>query len=86
MKVFLSSLQWISVPFALSNPAVSDIGLTAVKELYQKPWLGSIDSTDKWMWVDNFCLLVSLVHLETSRYCNTEIYPNTVTTEQSIYY
>ncbi|XP_053333232.1 high affinity choline transporter 1 [Clarias gariepinus] len=49
---------WISVPFALSNPAVSDIGLTAVRELYQKPWLGSIKSSDKWMWADNFCLLM----------------------------
>ncbi|KAF5897219.1 high affinity choline transporter 1 [Clarias magur] len=49
---------WISVPFALSNPAVSDIGLTAVKELYQEPWLGSILSSDKWMWADNFCLLM----------------------------
>lgn len=60
MKVFLFSLQWISVPFALSNPAVSDIGLTAVKKLYQDPWLGSIESTDKWMWADNFFLLVSV--------------------------
>ncbi|KAL6481710.1 hypothetical protein MHYP_G00097900 [Metynnis hypsauchen] len=49
---------WISVPFALSNPAVSDIGVTAVKELYQDPWLGQIESTDKWMWADNFCLLM----------------------------
>lgn len=76
MKVFLFSLQWISVPFALSNPAVSDIGLTAVKELYQDPWLGLIESTDKWMWADNFCLLVSVVHLETSHYCNIETFPN----------
>ncbi|XP_053531992.1 high-affinity choline transporter 1 [Ictalurus punctatus] len=49
---------WISVPFALSNPAVSDIGLTAAYELYQEPWLGSIESSDKWMWADNFCLLM----------------------------
>ncbi|TSK17997.1 High affinity choline transporter 1 [Bagarius yarrelli] len=49
---------WISVPFALSNPAVSDISLTAVEELYQDPWLGSIESTDKWMWADNFFLLM----------------------------
>uniref|UniRef100_A0A8B9GSK1 Solute carrier family 5 member 7a n=1 Tax=Astyanax mexicanus TaxID=7994 RepID=A0A8B9GSK1_ASTMX len=53
-----ASLQWISVPFALSNPAVADIGVTAVKELYQDPWLGEIDSSDKWMWADNFCLLM----------------------------
>ncbi|XP_036396845.1 high-affinity choline transporter 1-like [Megalops cyprinoides] len=49
---------WVSVPFALSNPAVSDIGVTAVKEIYQTPWLGNIKSSDIWMWLDNFCLLM----------------------------
>ncbi|XP_055061163.1 high affinity choline transporter 1 [Misgurnus anguillicaudatus] len=51
---------WLSVPFALSNPAVSDIGVTAVKQLYvnQTGWLGKIESADKWMWADNFCLLM----------------------------
>lgn len=54
-------LQWVSVPFALSNPAVSDIGVTAVKQLFanQTAWLGKIENNDKWMWADNFCLLVS---------------------------
>uniref|UniRef100_A0A673ML33 High affinity choline transporter 1-like n=1 Tax=Sinocyclocheilus rhinocerous TaxID=307959 RepID=A0A673ML33_9TELE len=51
---------WVSVPFALSNPAVSDIGVTAVKQLHanQTTWLGKIESSDKWMWADNFCLLM----------------------------
>ncbi|XP_066515925.1 high affinity choline transporter 1 [Hoplias malabaricus] len=49
---------WISVPFALSNHAVSDIGVTAVKGVYQDPWLGEISGTNKWMWADNFCLLM----------------------------
>ncbi|KAG7467149.1 hypothetical protein MATL_G00150300 [Megalops atlanticus] len=49
---------WVSVPFALSNPAVSDIGVTAVKEVYQAPWLGNIETSDIWMWLDNFCLLM----------------------------
>ncbi|XP_030642803.1 high-affinity choline transporter 1-like [Chanos chanos] len=49
---------WISVPFALSNPAVSDIGVTAVKEVFQTPWLGQINAGDTWMWMDNFCLLM----------------------------
>lgn len=52
-------LQWISVPFALSNPAVSDIGVTAKKAIYQSPWLGKIEPEDNWLWADNFFLLVS---------------------------
>lgn len=52
-------LQWISVPFALSHPAVTDIGLTAVHHVYQAPWLGSISSLDIYTWLDNFFLLVS---------------------------
>ncbi|XP_012675246.1 high affinity choline transporter 1 [Clupea harengus] len=49
---------WISVPFALSHPAVSSISVTAVKEIHQTPWLGHINSSDGWMWMDNFCLLM----------------------------
>ncbi|XP_037646752.1 high-affinity choline transporter 1 [Sebastes umbrosus] len=49
---------WISVPFALANPAVSDITITAVKQVYQSPWRGSISSSDTWVWIDNFCLLM----------------------------
>ncbi|KAG7249628.1 hypothetical protein CRUP_031549 [Coryphaenoides rupestris] len=36
---------WISVPFALSNPAVADIGVSAKRPVYQAAWLGKIDST-----------------------------------------
>uniref|UniRef100_A0A672RJ31 High affinity choline transporter 1 n=1 Tax=Sinocyclocheilus grahami TaxID=75366 RepID=A0A672RJ31_SINGR len=49
---------WISVPFALSNPAVSDIDITAVNTVFQSPWLGEINPSDGWMWADNFCLLM----------------------------
>ncbi|XP_041700493.2 high-affinity choline transporter 1-like [Coregonus clupeaformis] len=49
---------WVSVPFALSNPAVSSISVTAKDAVYQTPWLGKIDSADTWMWIDNFCLLM----------------------------
>uniref|UniRef100_A0A8B9HPJ1 Solute carrier family 5 member 7 n=1 Tax=Astyanax mexicanus TaxID=7994 RepID=A0A8B9HPJ1_ASTMX len=49
---------WISVPFALANPAVSDIGVTAVRKVFQTPWLGKIEPADGWMWADNFCLLM----------------------------
>lgn len=47
------------MPFALSNPAVSDISVTAKEEIYQSPWLGKIDPKDAWLWADNFFLLVS---------------------------
>ncbi|XP_034042920.1 high-affinity choline transporter 1-like [Thalassophryne amazonica] len=49
---------WISVPFALSNPAVSDIGVSAKEAIYQSPWLGKIEPEDRWLWADNFCLLM----------------------------
>lgn len=46
------------MPFALTNAAVSDITVTAVKQVYQSPWRGSIQKGDTWVWIDNFCLLV----------------------------
>ncbi|XP_037542290.1 high-affinity choline transporter 1-like [Nematolebias whitei] len=49
---------WISVPFALSNPAVSDISVSAKEAIYQSPWLGKIEPNDKWLWADNFFLLM----------------------------
>lgn len=52
--------QWISVPFALANPAVSAITVTAVKQVYQAPWTGSINQKDIWVWLDTFCLLVNI--------------------------
>ncbi|KAF1403450.1 High affinity choline transporter 1, partial [Spheniscus humboldti] len=48
---------WISVPFAMSHPAVTDIGLTAVHQVHQAPWLGSVNSLDIYTWLDNFLLL-----------------------------
>ncbi|KAG7474287.1 high-affinity choline transporter 1-like [Solea senegalensis] len=49
---------WISVPFALSHPAVTDISVTAKEVIYQSPWLGKIEPEDNWLWADNFCLLM----------------------------
>ncbi|XP_007557213.1 high-affinity choline transporter 1-like [Poecilia formosa] len=49
---------WISVPFALSNPAVADIGVSAKEAIYQSPWLGKIKPEDNWLWADNFFLLM----------------------------
>ncbi|XP_068121401.1 high affinity choline transporter 1 [Hyperolius riggenbachi] len=49
---------WISVPFAMIHPAVTDITVTAVKEVYKEPWLGSIRREEVWSWLDNFMLLI----------------------------
>ncbi|XP_019385136.1 PREDICTED: high affinity choline transporter 1 [Crocodylus porosus] len=49
---------WISVPFAMSHPAVEDIGRTAVKKVHQEPWLGNVKSPDIYTWIDNFLLLM----------------------------
>ncbi|XP_074839351.1 high affinity choline transporter 1 [Carettochelys insculpta] len=46
---------WISVPFAMSHPAVKNIGFTAAQE---ESWLGSIESLDVYSWLDNFFLLM----------------------------
>lgn len=46
------------MPFALTNAAVSDITITAVKQVHQSPWRGSVQRSDTWVWIDNFCLLV----------------------------
>ncbi|XP_063300694.1 high affinity choline transporter 1 [Pelobates fuscus] len=49
---------WISVPFAITHPAVTDITVTAVTKVYKEPWLGSIQSADIWSWLDSFLLLI----------------------------
>ncbi|KAM5179511.1 high affinity choline transporter 1 [Mantella aurantiaca] len=49
---------WISVPFAMTHPAVTDITVTAVEEVYKVPWLGSIKREDAWSWFDSFLLLI----------------------------
>ncbi|KAM9032321.1 LOW QUALITY PROTEIN: high affinity choline transporter 1-like [Sarcophilus harrisii] len=49
---------WISIPFAMSHHAVADIRFTAVHELFQEPWLGSLKSNEVHTWIDNFLLLM----------------------------
>ncbi|CAK8686514.1 unnamed protein product [Clavelina lepadiformis] len=46
---------WLSIPFAFTNPAVSDIGTTAVNG---PNWLGSWDSTQTGTWIDSALLLI----------------------------
>lgn len=38
---------------------MSDIAVTAVKQVYQSPWRGNVNAADTWVWIDNICLLVS---------------------------
>ncbi|KAM9319413.1 high affinity choline transporter 1 [Gastrophryne carolinensis] len=49
---------WISVPFAMTHPAVTDITVTAVEEVYKTPWLGSLQKKNIWNWIDSFLLLM----------------------------
>nr|XP_014351109.1 PREDICTED: high-affinity choline transporter 1-like [Latimeria chalumnae] len=49
---------WLCVPFALGNPAVSNIGFTASHELFQNPWMGRLDEAYAGKWWDTVLLLV----------------------------
>ncbi|XP_051882330.1 high-affinity choline transporter 1-like [Pristis pectinata] len=49
---------WLCVPFTIQNQAVTSIKLTAVKEVYQKPWLGKIDKIFIGRWIDDLLLMV----------------------------
>lgn len=48
----------------MTHPAVTDITVTAVEEVYKDPWLGSIRREDIWSWLDSFLLLVNNTLLE----------------------
>ncbi|XP_078077571.1 high-affinity choline transporter 1-like [Mustelus asterias] len=49
---------YISLPFAALNPAVTSIAITATQYVYREPWIGSIDSGNAWIWVDNYVLMI----------------------------
>ena len=51
-------LQWLCVPFVLTNPHSADITKTAFNFTYQAPWIGSVDGDTAWRWIDHFLLLV----------------------------
>ncbi|XP_008319618.1 high-affinity choline transporter 1-like [Cynoglossus semilaevis] len=48
---------WLCVPFALINPAVTDITETAKNFTFQPPWIGAVEGDRAWRWIDNFLLL-----------------------------
>ncbi|XP_067841536.1 high-affinity choline transporter 1-like [Heptranchias perlo] len=49
---------YVSLPFAISHPAVTNIGVTATKYVYRDPWLGSIGTKEVWNWIDNYFLMI----------------------------
>ncbi|XP_056148081.1 high-affinity choline transporter 1-like [Lampris incognitus] len=48
---------WLCVPYALMNPASSDITKTAFNSTFQAPWVGTLEAGRVWRWIDNFLLL-----------------------------
>uniref|UniRef100_A0A4W3J4J3 High-affinity choline transporter 1-like n=1 Tax=Callorhinchus milii TaxID=7868 RepID=A0A4W3J4J3_CALMI len=55
---FIFTGLWLSIPNAMLHPAVTNIGITAKKEVYQESWIGHIDKVDLFLWFDNFFLLI----------------------------
>uniref|UniRef100_A0A8C4X4J6 High affinity choline transporter 1-like n=1 Tax=Erpetoichthys calabaricus TaxID=27687 RepID=A0A8C4X4J6_ERPCA len=55
---FITVSLWLCIPFLLINPSTMDIRLTALNEVYQGPWLGTIDSQTVWRWLDDMFLVI----------------------------
>ncbi|XP_006013306.1 high-affinity choline transporter 1-like [Latimeria chalumnae] len=56
--IFIVVSLWICIPFALKNPATTNIAYTAVNEVYQSPWIGKIEVKYLGRWIDDLLLLV----------------------------
>uniref|UniRef100_A0A8C5R1V2 High affinity choline transporter 1 n=1 Tax=Leptobrachium leishanense TaxID=445787 RepID=A0A8C5R1V2_9ANUR len=54
---FMMITLWICVPFALLNSASENIAYTAVRELYQGPWIGEIQPSYIAKWLDDLAYL-----------------------------
>lgn len=52
-------IQWVCVPFLLTNPHSVDISLTAYNQTFQAPWVGTVELDEAGKWFDDFMLLVS---------------------------
>ncbi|XP_069747246.1 high-affinity choline transporter 1-like isoform X2 [Narcine bancroftii] len=50
--------MFVSLPFALSHPAVASIRVTSTQYVYHEPWLGTINAERAWIWIDNYCLII----------------------------
>ncbi|XP_053312512.1 high affinity choline transporter 1-like [Spea bombifrons] len=55
--LFMIVSLWICVPFALVNSASENIAYTAVNELYQVPWTGTIEPRYIARWLDDLVYL-----------------------------
>lgn len=59
LALFSCLLQYICVPFMLTNPMSVDISLTAYNATFQSPWVGKVEPADAGKWIDDFMVLVS---------------------------
>ncbi|XP_078259223.1 high-affinity choline transporter 1-like [Rhinoraja longicauda] len=50
--------MYVSLPFALTHPAVTDISTTSTHYVYREPWVGQIHTKRVWIWIDNYCLMI----------------------------
>ncbi|XP_041054625.1 high-affinity choline transporter 1-like [Carcharodon carcharias] len=48
---------YVSLPFAVLNPAVTNIAITSTEYVYREPWLGSVSPESAWIWIDNYFLM-----------------------------
>lgn len=55
-EYILVYFQWLAVPFALQNEAVSDILQTANSN--ETGWLGSVEDKYKWVYIDKVLQLI----------------------------
>ncbi|XP_028656273.1 high affinity choline transporter 1-like [Erpetoichthys calabaricus] len=55
--IFIAVSLWICIPFLMTNSAVTDITYTATHEVYQVPWIGTVDEKTVWPLIDNLLLI-----------------------------
>uniref|UniRef100_A0A8C4RRT7 High-affinity choline transporter 1-like n=1 Tax=Erpetoichthys calabaricus TaxID=27687 RepID=A0A8C4RRT7_ERPCA len=56
--IFIIISLWICIPFLILSPAVTDIVYTATHALHQPPWIGFLDLTNVWNWLDTSFAMV----------------------------
>ncbi|XP_072120298.1 high-affinity choline transporter 1-like [Mobula birostris] len=50
--------MYLSLPFAISHPAVTSISATFTQYVYREPWIGKIPAKKAWVWIDNYFLMI----------------------------
>lgn len=58
LHCFYFYLQWVCVPFVMTNPATSNITEAALTSVYQEPWMGKLEPEYIGTWMDELLLLV----------------------------